>query len=152
MKKEALELAMYLVIVFIALAVDQVTKVLVVTYLQPGESVAVWPPIFYLTYIKNPGGAFGVLAYHTEIFIILAVIFIVVVLAVPFYLSASNLMLSTCLGLLTGGVLGNLLDRLRTGYVIDFLDFRVWPIFNAADVFILVGALLLILFFMEKGS
>jgi signal peptidase II len=151
-KKEALELAMYLVIVFIALAVDQVTKVLVVTYLQPGESVAVWPPIFYLTYIKNPGGAFGVLAYHTEIFIILAVIFIVVVLAVPFYLSASNLMLSTCLGLLTGGVLGNLLDRLRTGYVIDFLDFRVWPIFNAADVFILVGALLLILFFMEKGS
>lgn len=152
MKKKALNLAVFLVVVFIALAVDQVTKALVVNHLQPGESVEILPQIFYLTYIKNPGGAFGILAYHTEIFVFLAIVFIIVVLALPFYLSASNLALSTCLGLLTGGVIGNLIDRLHTGYVIDFLDFRVWPVFNAADVFILVGALLLILFCIDKGS
>lgn len=152
MKKELINLALFLVVTFAALAVDQVSKVLVVNHLRTGESFAVLPRIFYLTYIKNPGGAFGILAYRTEIFIFLAFVFIIVVLLIAAFYSGNNWVLSTCLGLVTGGVMGNLIDRIRTGYVIDFLDFRFWPVFNAADVFISAGALLLFLILLQRGN
>ncbi|AFV11517.1 lipoprotein signal peptidase II [Thermacetogenium phaeum DSM 12270] len=149
-KKEIINLAMFITVTFAALTVDQVSKVFVVKQLRVGESLVVLPQFFHLTYIKNPGGAFGILPYRTEIFIFLAFLFIIMVLLITTFYHDNNWMLSACLGLITGGVMGNLIDRIRLGYVIDFLDFRVWPIFNAADVFITGGALLLFLLLLQS--
>jgi signal peptidase II len=97
-----------------------------------------------LTYVENPGGAFGILPHHTDNFVLIGVILLVVMVTASFYLGRGSLVLNLALAFLTGGVLGNLVDRLHTGYVIDFLDFRVWPVFNVADSFICIGMALLI--------
>ncbi|MDD4675946.1 MAG: signal peptidase II [Syntrophaceticus schinkii] len=150
MKKEILNVVLFFFITFVLLAVDQVTKVVIVNHMRPGESIPVIERIFHITYVRNPGGAFGILAHRTEIFIVLAVLFIIIVLALPVYFPGRNLKLTCALAILTGGVMGNLVDRLRSGYVVDFLDFRVWPVFNAADIFIFTGTALLFIFLLRK--
>ena len=139
---------LYFLVVLANLAVDQFTKWLVVMHFVPGESVTVLPHLFLLTYVANPGGAFGILAYHTGNFVILGILLAVVVVAARCYLGKTGLLLNLALAFLTGGILGNLVDRLRTGYVIDFFDFRVWPVFNVADSFICIGTALLIYILM----
>lgn len=147
-----LNAAVFLFTVFVVLLIDQSTKGMIISQMQPGESIPVITNIFHITYVRNPGGAFGILAYRTEIFVVMAVIFIILVSILPIYFPGRNLKMSCALGILTGGVMGNLLDRLRTGHVVDFLDFRVWPIFNAADVFIFIGAIFLFVFIIKKGG
>ncbi|MGI6406799.1 MAG: signal peptidase II [Syntrophaceticus sp.] len=144
--------AIFLFTVFMALLIDQFTKGMIVNQMEPGESVPVISQIFHITYVRNPGGAFGILAHKTEIFVVMAVLFIILVSILPIYFPGRNLKMSCALGILTGGVMGNLLDRLRTGYVVDFLDFMVWPIFNAADICIFTGAIFLFVFIMKKGG
>ncbi len=129
----------FVIVTLAAFAVDQLGKFFITRHLRPGESIEVLPRIFHLTYIKNPGGAFGILAYQTQIFVVLS-IFAVLLLAVAVFYCRQERKPGWSLAFLTAGVLGNLVDRLRTGYVIDFLDFRVWPVFNPADVFIFIGA------------
>lgn len=144
--------AVFLFTIFVVLLIDQFTKGMIVNQMQPGESVPVISQIFHITYARNPGGAFGILAHKTEIFVVMAVLFIILVSILPIYFPGKNLKMSCALGILTGGVMGNLLDRLRTGYVVDFLDFMVWPIFNAADICIFTGAIFLFVFIMKKGG
>ena len=147
-----LNAAVFLFTIFVVLLIDQSTKGMIVNQMQPGESIPVITNIFHITYVRNPGGAFGILAYRTEIFVAMAVFFIILVSILPIYFPGRNLKMSCALGILTGGVMGNLLDRLRTGHVVDFLDFRVWPIFNAADVFVFIGAIFLFVFIIKKGG
>lgn len=135
---------LYAIVSLAILAVDQISKWLVVKHFVPGESVTVLPHLFLLTYVENPGGAFGILANYTEKFVLLGVILLIVVVAANFYLARGNLALNLALAFVTGGIMGNLADRLRFGYVIDFLDFRIWPVFNVADTFICIGAGLLV--------
>jgi signal peptidase II len=142
----------FLFTIFVVLLIDQFTKGMIVNQMQPGESVPVISQIFHITYARNPGGAFGILAHKTEIFVMMAVLFIILVSILPIYFPGKNIKMSCALGILTGGVMGNLLDRLRTGYVVDFLDFMVWPIFNAADICIFTGAIFLFVFIMKKGG
>lgn len=131
-----------------ALAVDQITKYFVVTRMQIGDSIAVIPRLFSITLVKNPGGAFRILAHQTSLFIVVGVVLVFGVVLVLLHMPRADTRLSSSLGLLTGGVLGNLFDRLRTGYVTDFLDFHFWPVFNFADVFIFVGVVILLLFLL----
>lgn len=152
MNKETLNVVLFLFITFVVLAVDQFTKVVIVNNMQPGESLAIIQRFFHITYVRNPGGAFGILAYRTEIFVVLAVLFILIVVALPVYFPGRNLKMTCALAVLTGGVMGNLFDRLRSGYVIDFLDFRIWPVFNAADVFIFTGGALLFIILLREAS
>ena len=135
---------LYFLVSLAVFAVDRLSKWLVIRYLSPGESIAVVPHIFMFTYVENPGGAFGILPYHTDKFVLIGVVLLIVMVTASFYLGRGNLVLNLALAFLTGGVLGNLVDRLHAGYVIDFLDFRVWPVFNVADSFICIGTALLI--------
>jgi len=123
---------------------DQLSKIIVGKNLSLNQSVPMIKGVFYLTLIHNRGAAFGILKNQAQLFIlttILAIIFILIILKKnrgkkhPIY----NISLSCILG----GALGNFIDRLTSGYVIDFLDFRVWPVFNVADSAITVGAILL---------
>ena len=125
------------------LLVDQGTKAVVRMLMYQGESIPVLPSVFHLTYIMNPGAAFGILPNQNVLFITTAVLLITGVLAGYRKLSPGRKILRIGLALVLGGALGNLLDRLRFGKVVDFLDFRIWPVFNLADTAIFIGVCLL---------
>ncbi|MCL6635212.1 MAG: signal peptidase II [Peptococcaceae bacterium] len=124
--------------------VDQASKAAVQMLMYHGESIPVVPPVFYLTFIMNPGAAFGLLAYQTNLFVTVTVLLVAGVLLGYKKIPPGRPLLRNGLGLVVGGALGNLADRLRYGLVVDFLDFRVWPVFNLADTAIVTGACLLV--------
>ena len=132
-------------------AADQATKAMVLARFATGEGVVV-TPYFNLVLVYNKGAAFSVLADAPGWQTPLLVGFAVVAMAVVSYLlvrSPGRRTLSAGLALILGGALGNVIDRLRFGQVVDFLDFHAgalhWPAFNVADAAITVGAVLLIL-------
>jgi len=138
----------FLLIAAAILLVDQVTKSLVMGRFSLGETLEVIPGFFNLTYIRNTGGAFGILSgeaslLRTGLFLGISC----VALGIIFYLYAripsGKPWLDSGLAMTFGGALGNIVDRLRFGEVIDFLDFYIgnfhWPAFNVADSAISVG-------------
>lgn len=131
-------------LILATLVIDQAAKTAVQTLMYLGESIPVLPPVFYLTYIMNPGAAFGLLANQKTLFVTVTVLLAAGVLLGYRKLPPDRFLLRYGLGLVLGGALGNLVDRLRFGRVVDFLDFRVWPVFNLADTAIVIGACLLV--------
>ena len=124
------------------LAVDRHTKVLAERNL-PGNPVELIPGVLDLRYTTNPGGAFGLLDSVPWLFVVISVGVIGVIIAVSRRLPATSSAVG--LGLVLGGAVGNLVDRVIrgpgfSGEVVDFIDFRVWPIFNLADSAIVIGA------------
>ncbi|MFZ5646128.1 MAG: signal peptidase II [Bacillota bacterium] len=125
---------------------DQASKMFIMGNMFLNQSIPVITNVFHITYIRNPGAAFGLMAYRTSFFI--AVSILVVLGIIVFYKKYGGKgTVQVTLGLIAGGALGNLVDRVRFGEVVDFLDFRVWPVFNLADSAIVVGAALLVLVF-----
>jgi signal peptidase II len=131
-----------------AVVADQVTKAIVASELELGESVDVIGPLS-IHHVQNSGIAFGLFATATAAVILLTGVAVAWMLVFFARSGARHPILPVALGLLLGGSLSNLIDRVRLGHVIDFLDFRFWPAFNLADAFIvggvavLIGALLL---------
>ena len=129
----------------VVLALDQATKWWMLQRLTLGESLPLLPGIFHLTLVRNPGIAFGLFAGQGGMVLGLALLLVaVLVVTVKSKPSAWPLPVSWAMRLILGGALGNLLDRLRFGAVVDFLDFRVWPVFNLADSAITIGAALIL--------
>lgn len=128
--------ASILAVLFIA---DRLTKQWALAWLMPRGSVRVLP-FFSFTYVENTGAAFGIGFSRNGFFIALSTALI----GVLFYLQRAwrdkNAWVQAGLLLVAGGALGNLYDRLAYGFVVDFLDFRVWPVFNVADSCVSVGA------------
>lgn len=143
---------MFFVIIVVTFLMDQTSKAIVQSLMFQGESIPVAPPVFYLTYIMNPGAAFGLLAYQTPLFIAVSVLLAVGILVIYRKIPPERALTGYGLALVLGGALGNLTDRLRYGEVVDFLDFRVWPIFNLADTAIFIGACLLVWELLKGGS
>lgn len=126
-----------------ALAADQLTKYVVTRRLALDDAVHVVGP-FWIHHVQNSGIAFGLFASATAV-VILATAAAVTWMLVFFARSGSrHPVLPVALGLVIGGSVSNLLDRVRLGYVTDFLDFRYWPAFNLADSFIVIGVLVLL--------
>ena len=92
-----------------------------------------------LTYVENRGAAFGVLQDQTAFFILVGLVVISVIVASYRYIPEPSWLLNVCLGLQMGGAVGNLIDRIQVGYVVDFIDLTFWPVFNVADSAICVG-------------
>lgn len=124
--------------------IDQLVKHLVVSTMHLGQSFPVIKGIFHITYVLNPGAAFGMLEHQRWFFVVVALA--AVLLGVVFYkkLQQESILMRSGAGLLLGGAVGNLADRIQSGLVVDFLDFRVWPVFNIADIAICAGAGILI--------
>lgn len=120
---------------------DQGTKWLIKENMELYQSIPIIPNIFHLTYIENPGAAFGILANQRIFFIIIT--FIILAFIYYFYrqLKENQVLLKIALGMVVGGELGNLIDRWRSGTVTDFFDFQIWPIFNIADTAVVVAML-----------
>jgi signal peptidase II len=145
---------MILIIVIATLILDQLTKFLAVNLLSTGQPIAIIRNYFQLTLLYNSGAAFGILKNQVPFFIITSILAIVLII---FSLRDKNQpkIYFVSLSLILAGALGNFTDRIRIGAVIDFLDFRIWPVFNIADSAITVGAVLLgwaIIFAKRKGS
>lgn len=123
--------------------VDQGTKALVVASLSGRPSVPILPGIFHLTYLRNPGVAFGLFSGYSLPIALVTTAVVVGLLFSSLRRENGNRFIRVALGLIFGGAIGNLIDRIRVGGVIDFLDFRVWPVFNVADTCITLGAILM---------
>jgi signal peptidase II len=120
-------------------ALDQATKAMVRINLDPGQSVPVLPGLFHVTYVRNPGGAFGLLPAASTLFLAASIVALIVIVGFYVWRRPSDRLMNLALGLIAAGTAGNLVDRLFHGQVIDWLDFRVWPVFNVADVGLVVG-------------
>ncbi len=132
---------MPVIILTVIVVLDQISKYLVTSALRLHESVPVINGIFHLTVVHNRGAAFGLLKNQVYLFILTA---FAAILLIFFHLRKHTGVSAYTVGLslILAGAVGNLIDRLRFGYVLDFLDFRVWPVFNVADSAITVGACL----------
>jgi signal peptidase II len=126
-----------------AVVADQVTKHVVATNLRLGDRLHVVGP-FAIRHVQNSGIAFGLFAKATPAVIVLTAIAIAWMLAYFARSGARHPVLPVALGLVIGGSVSNLADRVRLGFVTDFLDFRYWPAFNLADSFIVIGVLILL--------
>ena len=123
---------------------DQFSKYIVVENMAVGESIPIIEEVFHLTYILNPGAAFGMFAHNRLFFIAIAIVVIGIIIWARKEILASPWEVKAGCGLFLGGAIGNLIDRARQGLVIDFFDFRVWPVFNIADIAICIGVGLII--------
>ncbi|CDB35613.1 lipoprotein signal peptidase [Phascolarctobacterium sp. CAG:266] len=123
---------------------DQFSKYIVVENMALGESIPIIEEVFHLTYILNPGAAFGMFAHNRLFFIAIAVVVIGIIIWARREILASPWEVKAGCGLFLGGAIGNLIDRARQGLVIDFFDFRIWPVFNIADIAICIGVGLII--------
>jgi signal peptidase II len=127
------------------IALDQLTKHVVMTAFVPGESRIVIPHVLWFTYVQNHSGAFGLFGTHSWLLIAMAVA-VLGIFWVSFRDSAAHSRLvRIAFGAIVGGAVGNIADRVRLEYVIDFIDLRWWPVFNVADSCITIGVCLLVL-------
>lgn len=126
--------------VFVA---DRLTKYFIIKCLVLGQSIKVIPGIFHITLVFNNGAAFGLLQDRALFFVIFSFAAIALILLIISKARQLDTLFAVSLALILGGAAGNLIDRLKFGYVIDFLDFRVWPVFNIADSCISIGIALI---------
>jgi signal peptidase II len=141
--------ARFFAIAAAVVAADQVTKLLVVRSIPEGDHVRVFDDWLVISHIRNSGAAFGTLRGFGGV-LALAAIAGVAVFAFVVWRRPSPVV-GMAAALVAGGAMGNLLDRIVRGTVVDFVDFRFWPAFNVADTAITIGALLLVLFGSRPG-
>jgi len=133
--------------------IDRVLKIIIQTNFVPGETLIVIPKVFHLTFVLNPGAAFGLMAGRTWIFVLTAVIVVGGVIYAQFRIPRSEKFTRLAIGMIGGGALGNLYDRLVIGSVVDYLDFQIWAyVFNFADsmIVVAVGLLMFVIYWEEK--
>ncbi|MDD5218549.1 MAG: signal peptidase II [Candidatus Omnitrophica bacterium] len=150
-------------LVFLVVGLDQLTKYFVLVYLPAGDSVPVIRNLFHLTLVYNQGIAFGFFQRHPTVLFVLITssLLVLAVLGVRACRSTKSADGKLCpqmpglarwgLALILGGAIGNWIDRIRFEAVVDFLDFRVWPVFNVADSSITIGVCLYLLLLMRKS-
>ena len=129
----------FFVISFLVILADRLTKMLVMDRMQEGMSIPVVQGFFNFTYVLNPGAAFGMLPNNRVFFIALTVAVLVIAFVARKQIAKEGPWFTYGMSLFLGGAIGNLLDRIKTGLVVDFFDFIVWPVFNVADIAICVG-------------
>ena len=145
------------------LVADQATKWLAQTYLTraPDQSIPIVDDLLRLTYVANRGAAFGILQDQTMFFVVVGMAVIAVIVASYRYFPVNGVLLNLALGLQLGGAIGNLIDRIRYGFVVDFVDVGIrlgdgpryiWPVFNLADSAIVIGVGILAFHLMRSPN
>ncbi len=140
------------IIAILVIAADFYTKYLVYTRMALHETIELPVKFIQLTYVQNFGGAFGIFQHQKLFFIIAA--FVAVTCVLYFFEDIKELgkLSFVSASLIFGGAIGNLIDRIRFGYVVDFLDLRWWPVFNVADIALTVGVALLFIEVIRFGQ
>ena len=134
----------YLYIIAISILIlDQLSKYLILNAYSLGISVPVIHNVFHVTLLRNSGGAFGIMQSIPGMLLFVSIAAAVLIILMLKSKTPISELVGIALALQLGGALGNLIDRIRLGYVVDFIDLMVWPIFNVADIAITVGVLIL---------
>ena len=139
-----------LIFTLVALAVvalDQVSKFFIRANMTPGQSMPE-EGFFRITYVTNEGLAFGILSNQAFLITLTTIVGIAAILMYARYPLFNRVLFKISLGLLLGGAVGNLIDRIRFGEVVDFIDVGAWPVFNLADSAIVVGVIIIILYLL----
>ncbi|MGQ9477363.1 MAG: dTMP kinase [Candidatus Bipolaricaulia bacterium] len=142
----------YLLWIAAILALDQSSKLLALAQLEPYEKVKVIDHLLYLTLTRNPGGAFGLLQGHGLLVIVVTAAISLGLLGALLFTKLRDGQFKLGLAIIAGGALGNLLDRARLGYVVDFIDLRFWTVFNLADVAIVTGTALILFHLLRRAG
>ncbi len=141
---------MAFIITAIIIIIDQATKYGAIKYLKNQRPLVIISDFFQLNYVENRGAAFGILQGRRTLFLVIT---IVVVLVIAFYLiryySQMNFLTKISFAILLGGAIGNLIDRIRLGYVVDFISIKLidkydFPVFNIADICVVVSTILIV--------
>jgi signal peptidase II len=140
-----LRFGLVLVLGVCVLGIDQFSKSLVAHALSDGRIIRLAGGLLWLDYSRNTGAAFSILPHGGAVFAAAAVVVCIAIVLAHRLVAAASLPVRLGLGFVLGGALGNLLDRVRLGYVVDFIDVRWWPVFNVADSAIVVGVCILAL-------
>ena len=145
--RSQLDIILSLLITVTIVFADRVTKLFFTDLLQLGESIPVIRNVLHMTMVHNTGIAFGFFKDQGIVFIVIPVIAIILlVFNIDYYRQNDEALSRTYImgfSLILAGAIGNLIDRIMYGYVIDFIDIRFWPVFNVADSAITVGALII---------
>ena len=138
----------YCLFITIFVAMDQLSKKMVITHLKLNQPVVIIKDFFNLTYVRNYGAGFSILQHATAFLLALTIIACIVLFYLLVTTDKKDLLSKVCYLMIISGAIGNFIDRVRFSYVIDFLDFKIfgydYPVFNIADCFITVGCFLLI--------
>lgn len=134
---------------------DQISKTLITNYFEVGDSLTIINNFFRFLYIKNTGAAFGIFM-NSKIMLIIVTLMLLVYLIIELKKNIDNRIISISLSLIISGALGNLIDRIFRGYVVDFISFTIFnkemAIFNVADAFITIGVVLLLIYIFKEGK
>jgi len=146
-------LRLFLIVAALVVILDQLSKLLINPNQLPIELL---PGFLNLVYVRNYGAIFGLVHSHTEVFIALGIAGSVIILVFLYYFPPTTTVGTLSFALILGGAVGNLIDRIRLGYVIDFISIHVqelfhWPAFNIADAALTVGIFILIYYFYKSG-
>lgn len=146
-KMKTKDYILYSVIILSGILLDQLTKLLAVKFLKEIDTLPIIKDVLHLTYLENRGMALGLLENHRWIFISVSTVTIAALLVFVFGGFSQKKLYTVPLSLIISGGIGNMIDRLALGYVIDFIDFRLidFYVFNGADSFVCVGAALLVI-------
>ena len=129
---------------------DQITKILALQHLAPMGSLPLWKDVLHLTYVENTGAAFGMLKDHRWVFLVISTVALGGMIVYMFLNKTKHPLETTAVAFIVGGGIGNMIDRLTRGFVVDFVDVKCIPhwnyIFNVADIFVCVGCGLFILY------
>ena len=135
---------------FLIILADQISKFIVRNSMHLSQSISVIKNIFYITYMHNFGAGFGILQRQRLFLILISAAVACIILFYSKKIGKKERLLQVIAGIVLGGTVGNLIDRIIYGYVIDFLDFRIWPIFNIADSAVTIGIIFLIVYYWKK--
>ncbi|HEB12762.1 MAG TPA: signal peptidase II [Actinobacteria bacterium] len=135
----------------VALAADQLTKLMIRQSLSAGQSIPVFNKYFHITFVRNPGGAFGIFPVGKSFFLVIAIFVVIGIIIYKLTHPGIGRMANLAMGLVLGGAAGNLVDRLFIGEVVDWIDFRIWPVFNIADIVLVVGLSLFSLYIIRSS-
>ncbi len=141
MKKYTLPTSIFFLLAAFIILFDQITKILIRTEIKEGTSVAIIPKMLYFTHATNTGASFSLLTSYS---FLLTIIAILVIIGIFIFYRKIPENYRAAAALILGGTAGNLIDRLQYGSVTDFINVRIWPIFNVADSAITLAAILLI--------
>lgn len=138
---------LWIAITLIGVLLDQLTKLLVSGNMELYESIPVWEGVFHFTYIRNDGAAWGIFADQRWVFLITSSVTIIAMIAFLLLTKSRNPMIISAVAMILSGGIGNMIDRLAFGSVVDMIHVALinFPVFNVADCFVCVGAALLFL-------
>ena len=145
---------LWIIVIVASVLLDQITKMIVVNSMELYQSISVIDKVFSFTYIHNYGAAWGMLSDHRWVFILVTAIAIVILPIFLYRYRKLHFMFGFSLSLIIGGAIGNMIDRVFLGYVVDFLEatFIDFPVFNVADICVVCGAIMMFVYiaFIDK--